>query len=315
MPRWRSLLPALAVSILTAAGLALLAAPAGPARAAEEDTGDLPVGGGLVDEGEVPPELVAVARLAADLPLGARMKAVSDPLLGRPYLSDATGEGLDPDPDPPARYDAFDCLTFVEEVLALALPADPISAPMVRQGLRYGRAPARYENRRHFMLSEWIPGNEADGWVQDITASLGETHLLEKDLRPESWRYWRRRSLFQLPDDRLPTGHFELPLLSVDAALEAADRIPAGALILTVRQSREGVPIVVTHIGFKLPQEGDRPMVRHATRMKGMRVMDHSLSWYLEHLRWYDQWPVEGISVLMPRESGPRVAALQPPSP
>ncbi|MCK6504859.1 DUF1460 domain-containing protein [Myxococcota bacterium] len=285
----------------------------GPAAAAslDEDTGEGadPV---VVDEGAMPEELVAVAREVAARPVGERMAAISQVLLGRPYRVDAAGEGRAPDRDPPARYDAFDCLTFVEEVLALALAGDPLSAPALRQRLRYGDAAPTYEARRHFMISQWVPGAVADGLLADITDQLGETHLVDLAVTPATWRGWRRRALFALPDDRLPVGRFTLPVLSVDAALAAIDDIPPGALVLTVRQPRPGVPMVVTHLGFKLPGGGDRPMIRHATKMSGQRVMDHGLAWYLEHLRWYDRWPVDGVTVLVPREQGPRRTALPP---
>ena len=49
------------------------------------------------------------------------MERASRAFLGLPYLNDAAGEGQGIDTDPPSRYDAFDCLTFVEEVLALTL--------------------------------------------------------------------------------------------------------------------------------------------------------------------------------------------------
>lgn len=301
--------PRLSVALLLPALLGLWA---GARSRAAEDTGAAVAGPVMVDEGAVPPALLEVARRVADRPLGERMAAVSDVLLGRPYLVDAAGEGLPPDRDPPARYDAFDCLTFVEEVLALALPADPLSAPMVRNGLRYGQAEPRYENRRHFMLTEWVPGAVADGWLVDITESLGDSHRVGMHIEPRTWAGWRRRKLFQLPDERLPTGYFDLPVLSLDAAMEAAPRIPDGALVLTVRQARAGVPMVVTHLGFKLPSDPERPMMRHATKMKGQQVKDHSLLWYLDHLRWYDRWPVEGVTILMPQEFGPRAHRLEP---
>lgn len=293
---------------MLAAGGAVL--PAVARAAPDTAQPDAPL---VVDEGAVPPDLLAAARAVADQPLGQRMLAISDVLMGQPYQVDAAGEGRAPDFDPPARYDAFDCLTLVEEVLALALPADPISAPMVRNGLRYGGAELSYDNRRHFMLTEWIPGAIADGWVEDITGSLGETHLVEVEITPDTWTWWRRRSLFHLADERLPSGRYELPVMSIDAALEAAADIPDGALIITVRRPKPGVPIVVTHLGFKIPSSADRPMMRHATKMRGQRVMDHSLLWYLDHLRWYHNWPVEGVAVLMPREFGPRAHLAAPP--
>ena len=288
--------------------LALGLGPAAAARLEEDTAADAATV--VVDEGAMPEELVAVARQVVGRPIGERMAAISQVLLGRPYQVDGAGEGWAPDLDPPARYDAFDCLTFVEEVLALALAGDPMSAPALRQRLRYGDAAPAYAARRHFMVAQWVPGAVADGLLVDITDQLGETHLVDLDITADTWRGWRKRALFQLPDPALPTGRFTLPVLSVDAALAAIDAIPAGALVLTVRQARPGVPIVVTHLGFKLPGGSERPMIRHATKMSGQRVMDHSLAWYLEHLRWYDRWPVDGVTVLMPREQGPRRAAL-----
>ena len=98
--------------------------------------------------------------------------------------------------------------------------------------------------------------------------------------------------------------------MSIGAAREAIDRIPDGALILTVRQSRDAVPIVVTHLGFKVPSP-PKVRVRHATRIGSEpRVRNERLVWYLEHVQWYHRWPVEGVSILMPQEFGPTRARL-----
>ena len=69
------------------------------------------------DMGVIPEAVVSAARASAALPLADRMKAISQPLVGLPYEVDGHGEGVGPDPDPPARYDSFDCLTFLEEIL------------------------------------------------------------------------------------------------------------------------------------------------------------------------------------------------------
>ena len=265
----------------------------------------------VLDEGGIPLELLDIARSVAGRPVGERMAAVSAPLLDAPYLNDAAGEGAGPDLDPPARYDAFDCLTFVEEVLALTLPPDPLEAPRVRQSLRYGEGtPVSYQTRNHFMLEQWIPRAIENGWLEDITAEIGETRLLTKQVTPKTWAWWKKRKLFQLADEELPTGDYALQVLAPGAAREALDRIPDGALILTVRESKDYVPIVVTHLGFKVPSKGE-PLMRHATRMgKTPRVRNERLAWYLEHIQWYHHWPVAGISVLMPREYGPRRSRL-----
>jgi len=279
----------------------------------EEET-DI-VEGHLPDEGVVPLELITIAREVRHAPLGERMRAVSEPLMGRPYLEGGTGEGVAPDDDPPVRYDVFDCLTLVEEVLALTLGPDPSSAPTIRNALRYADGEPTYSARNHFMLQEWVPHNLENGLLKDITAEVGETHLVRKEVDADTWRKWRRRGLFALADDRLPTGTFQLQVLSLGAAAEALDRIPDGALLLTVRQSRSGVPIVVTHLGFKIPSTPEIPLMRHATKMgEEPRVRDDRLRWYVEHLRWYANWPVEGITVLMPQELRPRLPPTVIPS-
>ncbi len=269
------------------ASIALLAA-AGPALAAPETT--------------LPDEVAARIRAVADRPLAERIDAISQAFLGRPYLLDPLGEGSGPDPDPLFRYDAFDCLTYVEEVLALALARDPLDVDAVRLALRYGDAEPRYEHRRHFMELQWIPGNVASGRLRDTTAEYGPTTVIDREVTPETWRRWRGRSSFQLPDEALPTGPLRLEVLSIDDAIAAADRIRPGSLLLTVRDARSDSPVQVSHVGIVVP--GRHPTVRHATKMSGGAVRDHGLRWYLGHLRTYTAWPVMGVAVLEPVEPG-----------
>lgn len=259
-----------------------------------------------VEFGVIPDEVNEVARSVVNEPLAYRMKAVSDPFIGLPYEIDGHGEGADPDSDPPARYDSFDCLTFLEEVLALALAGDPVSAPMIRRALRYHEGEVRYQSRNHFMLAQWVPRNIAAGFFVDITHTLGETHRIEKTVTPQIWQNWAGTAGFQLGLDELPTGRFGLNVLSLDAAEAAIDQIPAGAIILTVRQPKDWKPIIISHVGFVIPSVDGQPVkVRHASKMQGGAVRDHTLEWYIEHMRWY-QRAVEGIAVLIPREQGPR---------
>ncbi len=292
--------------------LALLIAADAPTASALPGTDhpdDPQTGATTVDEGDIPEELVRIAREVRDRPIGERMAAISAPLLGTPYLNDAAGEGHGKDPDPPARYDAFDCLTFVEEVLALSLAPDVRGAAAVRNSLRYGEGqPRTYEDRLHFMLQQWVPQAIEAGWVRDITAELGETRLMTKNVTLRNWQWWKGRKMFLLPDARLPTGSFRLPVLTPGAAWDAAPDIPDGAIVLTVRESKDHVPIIVTHLGIKVSSTlPDKPFFRHATKMgKRPRVRNDWLRWYIEHNRWYHWWPVAGFTVLMPQEAGPR---------
>jgi hypothetical protein len=287
--------------------LSLLLAIGGPTHAAETAP---PFHLQAVDEGFVPPEIVRAVQASINLPLAQRMEAISTPLLGRPYVIDGHGEGQGIDPDPPARYDAFDCVTFLEEVLALALAPDPISAPALRQALRYKDGVPGFSRRNHFWLQQWIPNNIDAGLLKDITADLGESHVITKTVTTATWRGWAGTQGFDLSDEALPSGRFSLTVLSLDAAEAAADAIPPGAIIVTVRRPKPWKPIVVSHVGFVLPPRNGKAMIRHSTKMAGGGVKDHGLKWYIDHMRWYDKRPVEGISVLMPREQGPRNSRL-----
>jgi hypothetical protein len=256
-----------------------------------------------------PPDVVSAVRAVATRSLAERIDAASRAFLGLPYLNEAAGEGAGPDPDPPSRYDAFDCLTFVEEVLGLAMAPDPIYAPSIRDALRY-RGPASYETRRHFMEAQWIPDAIASGLLVDITDRVGHARTLTKEVTSDTWRHWARRSLFKLPDALLPVGAWSLRYLDLAEAWEAAARIPAGAIVVTLRKDK-GAPIVTTHISMVVPGSGtERVWMRHATRMGTRKVRDDRLAWYAAHLRDYVNWPALGVAVLMPREQGPRISAL-----
>lgn len=260
--------------------------------------------------GTIPPEILRVATDVRDRPLPDRITAISAALLGRPYLSDPLGEGQGHDADPFARYDVFDCLTFVEEVLALALAGDPAHAADVRDALRYGAGPRTYAHRHHFMELQWIPANLAAGWLVDTTRDYGETLHLEREVTPATWAAWGRRGLFAHTDDELPTGVMKLDVLPVDAAIAAHDRIRPGSILLTVREDRPWIPLWITHVGLVV--SGDRPTMRHATKMGGGISRDHGLKWYLENLSGYGSWNALGVAILEPIEQLPRRPGARP---
>lgn len=244
-----------------------------------------------------------------NLPLPQRIDAISKVMLGQPYVADPLGEGAVQDPDPLVRYDTYDCLTFVEEVLALSMPSDVVSAGPVRTSLRYEGATA-YENRHHFMELQWIPAAIEEGWLRDTTAEYGPVTVMEKQVDASTWSAWAGRKGFALPDDRLPVGPMRLEVLDLDTAIAAAPRIRPSTVVLTVRADRGWKPIWISHVGIVVP--GATPTVRHATKMGAGSTRDHGLVWYLEHLKTYDKWPAMGVSLLEPVPYGPRLARLTP---
>lgn len=254
-----------------------------------------------VDISALPPSVLEDQAAAWSEPLGTRMKLVTESLLGKPYLSNGIGELQAPDPDPLVRYDAFDCLTFVEEAISLSLGKTPVDVEQIRRDLRYGNGIVSYENRNHFMVSQWIPNAIEKGYLKDITHTLGETHVVSKEITRRTWERWKGRHNFFFTPDQFPVGTYRMGVLSLDAAFKAISDIPEGALLVVVRQNNPYNPVWITHLGFVVRHSETDVRIRHATKMGGGVVKEHHLKWYFEHIRIYLA-PMEGVLVLMPQE-------------
>ena len=259
----------------------------------------------VADIGRMPENVRRVAFEARSLPIAERIDAVSAVLLQVPYVSDPLGEGVAPDPDPLVRYDAFDCLTYVEEVLALSMSPDPLHAAEVRLGLRYGENPAEYRYRHHFMELQWIPSALERGWLRQTTQDYGPLQVYERTVDDTTWSTWRSRSRFQMTDEELPHGTMRLEYLSLEDALLAAPDIRPGSVVMTVREDRSWSPIWISHVGFIVP--GESPTIRHATNMRSaMETRDQGLEWYIRHLMTYKNWKAVGLAIYEPQDPGPR---------
>ena len=257
----------------------------------------------------IPEKAIEASYAHRNEPLPDRMAAVSEVFLGVPYADGLQGEGRPPDEDPPARYDSFDCVTLLEEVLALSMAPHPSSAADFRKAFRYRDGLASYSTRNHFFATQWVLQNLQNGLLEDTTESYAQALWLEKELTENTWRYWSSRQKFELSDYELPKGLYSFPVLTLRTALSVVDKIRPGTIVVTVREPKPNVPIMVTHVGFTIP--GDEPTMRHATKMGIGRVRDHSLKWYLEHLQTYTNWPVAGVMLLEPIEQGPRLAVTK----
>lgn len=92
--------------------------------------------------------------------------------VGTPYHDGPLGEGPGApyDADPIIDLSRADCVTFVEQSVALAMARDYASATAGLQQLRYAGGKVDYAQRNHFMIADWIPNNT---WCRDISDTLG----------------------------------------------------------------------------------------------------------------------------------------------
>jgi hypothetical protein len=260
---------------------------------------------GMVLEAELRPTLIAelahgvVTASSARDDFDARFAAVSKGLVGRPFRLSPLGEGpgTSPDPDPIFDLDHFDCVTYVEEVIALSWFADQRTAIEALQHIRYAHGEIRYGARNHLMMAQWIPHNLDAGLVTDITREVAGRPVptAELVLRPEDFLGKEGRALKLEPKDQ-PLGRFELPIVPLDLMPTLADRIPHGTIITTVRAPRPGVPYRETHVGLVVVVDGER-RIRHAAQAAG-RVVEGPLRAYVERATAERAWPVSGFHLL-----------------
>ncbi|WP_133131018.1 N-acetylmuramoyl-L-alanine amidase-like domain-containing protein [Legionella yabuuchiae] len=104
----------------------------------------------------------------------ARIEAFSALLLGKPYLLTALGEGKNGEFDqfPLYRLDAFDCETYVDTVLALALANNLNSFKQCIQKIRYHDGQVNFAHRNHFASRDWNRNNQSQSYTKDITTTF-----------------------------------------------------------------------------------------------------------------------------------------------
>lgn len=261
-------------------------------------------------DGGVWPELHALS----DKPLPDRIASVSAGFLDTPYLVSPLGEGAGAptDPDPTFRLDAVDCLTFVEETVALSLAKDETQLGALLDQLRYGEKRA-YEDRNHLMEAQWLPRNVEKGFLRDVTDRYGGADAVwaEKVITRKTWTS-RSSSELKLPADKQVVGTFRFRMIPLEKVLTRAKKVPSGTLMIVIREDLPLKVTRVTHLGFIVQKKG-RPILRHAARNVFGRVVDEELENFLTRNGKYEKWKVSGVSFYEVTSPGPAKAAQAQP--
>jgi hypothetical protein len=227
-----------------------------------------------------------------------RVSNMTERFVGAPYMLNPLGEGDagGPDTDPRLRYDAFDCTTFVETALALALVDRGDQVAPLLDAIRYRNSIPSLVNRRHFPAAEWIPDLVELGILDEITRDIAGDEAVEEVtiLNSEIWARRRTKILSELPEERIPDGRFRLDIWPLAAARAGHRRIPSGTVLSTMRADRPRLPVRITHQGLVIVENG-RHLIRHAANEPFGRVVDEPLADYLDRINGYREWPVVGI--------------------
>ena len=229
---------------------------------------------------------------AADIPdLLPRIVYFSYLFLGVPYLVGCLGEGEEGrfDQSPLYRFDCFDCLTYVNTVLALAHASNVQEFQARLLQLNYYDADPDYVKRFHFMSVDWNPQNQQSGFLHDITRDLlnnqGQPFFVTATTDIDKGAWLRKRALADLKlltplkndeaQQLLETLHqqgnsFNKQSVSIDYLPIALffdeqdqpiqslfDQIPDASIIEIVRpcwdlREQIGTQLHVSHLGFAI---------------------------------------------------------------
>lgn len=240
-----------------------------------------------------------------NLSLEQRIVSLSEQLLQKPYVLEPVGEGPTGqyNQEPLYRVDVFDCVTYVDSVLALALANNLREFQNNYQKINYYNGEIAFTKRCHFTDADWVPNNIKNGFIKDITQQVVGTDTLaiaKANIDRKNWYQHlpldrikipnisatqQTAKLKQLHDEGLnqPTTQTStqfIPLTQLlsnsKPNLKIINKIPNGTIILFVRENPRlikeiGTETTIAHLGFVI-WKNDKAYVRAASSLKGQTI-------------------------------------------
>lgn len=231
----------------------------------------------------------------------ARFVEATALFLGTPYFNGPLGEGEagGPDPDPRCDFSRVDCVTYLEQSLALAL-ADPDregSFLRLLDAIRYRDGRVGFAERNHYMVLDWIPDN---AWLlEDVTAEVGGERTRRVRRTIDRAQFLRGQGAEPRPGLDEPRD-VEADIVPIEAWEEAAPALRSGDLVFWVGR-KEG--ILVVHTGLVVREADGRLVLRHGSSRAGV-VRDEPFGDYAAGATF-----AEGFLVLRLREDAATAAA------
>jgi hypothetical protein len=196
------------------------------------------------------------------------------------------------DQDPLYRFDTFDCTTFVETVVSLALTQDVNAFENNMDLIRYENGEVDYLKRNHFPSLQWVPNNIKNGLLKEINhlvLSASERKLAEAVINLPGWLKAIKVEEIKVPlatmeerqnlleelrahaADYSPTvARMEyLPIATLLAKPQVLKQIPSGTIVNFVRPNWDLTDVIGTHMNVShqgiVFQTKSGPILRHAS--------------------------------------------------
>jgi hypothetical protein len=245
--------------------------------------------------------VVAVPLRGEAITVENRIEENSKIYLGYPYLKNPLGEGFGYDKDPLYNLNGFDCVTYVETVLALSTTDSEEEFKAKMNEIRYKDGDVNFLNRNHITSIDWNINNEANGILIDKTVQLFPKNfkILETEIDKGAWFQKTHNLSVNFPKkiSRLPY----LPINSIIKETTLLNRIRSGSIINIVRSNwplhNIGTRLDISHQGFAIRKNGVL-YFREASSLKKM-VVEIPMQKYISSMKNVNT--VRGINILEPQ--------------
>ena len=202
-----------------------------------------------------------LSKIKSDRSAGSRIDVLSLKLLGRPYTPNPLIGSADTAEVFTASLDSFDCVTYIETVVALAHASNVDGFIERLRKIRYERGRIQWERRNHYSTL-WIRNNIHEGIVRPVSMSAVPTLSME-------------RVLNVVPG--LDPQRIRVKCVPKKAVARLERYLQTGDLIFFASTRKH---LDVFHAGI-IVRDGNRVLMRHAARSQGC-VVEQELSEFLK---------------------------------
>jgi hypothetical protein len=204
-----------------------------------------------------------------------RIDVLSRHFLGHSYKSNPLIGSADTAEVFTASLDGFDCVTYIETIVALARALNVDDFIEWLRKIRYEQGCIQWERRNHYMTF-WILNNVREGIISPVSTPAVPIVSRERFLNVVSGLAAQRTRVKCVPKPALP---------QLEPHLRSGDLI----FFASTRKNLD-----VFHTGI-IVHDGKRVLMRHASRSRGL-VVEQELSEFLKANR------MAGVIVVRPQE-------------
>src|SRR5262249_48548161 len=210
----------------------------------------------------------------------SRIDILSRHFLGYPYQPNPLIGSSDTREVFTASLDGFDCVTYIETILALAQASSVDEFVDWLRKIRYEQGRIEWKRRNHYM-TDWIRNNVREGLLRPVSMPAVPTHSRERILSIVPGLAVQRTSVECVPKS---------------AVSRAAQHLQSGDVICFVSTRKN---LDVFHAGI-IVRDGKRVLLRHASRSRGL-VVEQELNEFLKANR------MAGVIVVRPHMPAKRI--------